>query len=84
MNVIRDIETTVDRIETTVDRVAQLVKDLSCPAQNPAFKGPSNEEITEVLNNVIDVLTDAQVEIDDLNCDLSYYQDMYELDGEEN
>lgn len=77
MNVIIDIE-------TTVDRVAQLVKDLSCPAQNPAFKGPSNEEITEVLNNVIDVLTDAQVEIDDLNCDLSYYQDMYELDGEEN
>ena len=77
MNVIRDIE-------TTVDRVAQLVKDLSCPAQNPAFKGPSNEEIIEVLNNVIDVLTDAQVEIDDLNCDLSYYQDMYELDGEEN
>lgn len=77
MNIIRDIE-------TTVDRVAQLVKDLSCPAQNPAFKGPSNEEIMEVLNNVVDVLTGAQIEIDDLNCDLSYYQNMYELDGEEN
>ena len=73
MNIIRDIE-------TTVDRVSQLVKDLSCPAQNPAFKGPSNEDIMGVLNNVVDVLTNAQVEIDDLRCDLSYYQDMYELD----
>lgn len=77
MNIVRDIE-------TTVDRVAQLVKDLSCPAQNPAFKGPSNEEIIEVLNNVVDVLSDAQMEIDDLNCDLSYYQNMHELDEEEN
>jgi hypothetical protein len=76
MNVIRDIE-------TTVEKVSQLIRDLSCPAQNPAFKGPSNEEITEVLNNVIDVLTDAQVEIDDLNCDLSYYQEVYGDNEEE-
>ena len=52
--------------------------------QNPAFKGPSNEEIIEVLNNVVDVFSDAQMEIDDLNCDLSYYQNMHELDEEEN
>lgn len=77
MNVIRDIE-------TTVEKVSQLIRDLSCPAQNPAFKGPSNEEIIEVLNNVVDVFSDAQMEIDDLNCDLSYYQNMYELNEEEN
>jgi hypothetical protein len=77
MNVIRDIE-------TTVEKVSQLIRDLSCPAQNPAFKGPSNEEIIEVLNNVVDVFSDAQMEIDDLNCDLSYYQNMHELDEEEN
>lgn len=77
MNVIRDIE-------TTVEKVSQLIRDLSCPAQNPAFKGPSNEEIIEVLNNVMDVFSDAQMEIDDLNCDLSYYQNMHELDEEEN
>lgn len=73
MNIIRDIE-------TTVEKVSQLIRDLSCPAQNPAFKGPSNEEIMEVLNNVVDVLSDAQMEIDDLNCDLSYYENMHELD----
>ena len=77
MNIIRDIE-------TTVEKVSQLIRDLSCPAQNPAFKGPSNEEIIEVLNNVVDVFSDAQMEIDDLNCDLSYYQNMDELDAEEN
>jgi hypothetical protein len=77
MNIIRDIE-------TTVEKVSQLIRDLSCPAQNPAFKGPSNEEIIEVLNNVVDVFSDAQMEIDDLNCDLSYYQNMHELDEEEN
>lgn len=73
MNIIRDIE-------TEANRLLQLINELSYPAQNPAFRETSKEELVEILKGVVDVLASAQTEIEDLNCDLDYYIELSEND----
>ena len=67
----------ISNIETEAKRLLQLINELSYPAQNPAFKETSKEELVEILKGVVDVLASAQTEIEDLKCDLEYFIDFY-------
>ena len=42
-----------DKIDTVMEQVAELLSDLESPAQNPAYGGPTKEEIMNVLRNVL-------------------------------
>ena len=43
----------IERINIVMDRVAGLVSDLQIPAQNPAYAGPTKDEILDVLDDVL-------------------------------
>lgn len=63
----------VDRINADAVKLATLISDLETPAQNPAYEGPTKEEIINTLKNVLDIYASAQIEIENLNDELNYY-----------
>lgn len=44
-----------DKIDIVMEQVAELLSDLESPAQNPAYGGPTKEEIADVLRNVLNL-----------------------------
>lgn len=69
----------VNKIEIEVEKISALVSDLESPAQNPAYEGPTKEEIIDTLKTVLDVFASAQIEIEDLNSDLNYWMEMSDV-----
>lgn len=69
----------VNRIEIEAEKISALISDLQTPAQNPAYEGPTKEEIIDTLKTVLDVFASAQIEIEDLNSDLNYWIDMSDV-----
>ena len=63
----------VDRINADAVKIATLISDLETPAQNPAYEGPTKEDIINTLKNVLDIYASAQIEIENLNDELDYY-----------
>lgn len=63
----------IDRINADAVKLATLISDLETPAQNPAYEGPTKEEIINTLKNVLDIYASAQIEIENLNDELNYY-----------
>lgn len=63
----------VDRINADAVKLTTLISDLETPAQNPAYEGPTKEEIINTLKNVLDIYASAQIEIENLNDELNYY-----------
>lgn len=69
----------VNKIEIEVEKISALISDLESPAQNPAYEGPTKEEIIDTLKTVLDVFASAQIEIEDLNSDLNYWMEMSDV-----
>lgn len=63
----------VDQINADAVKIATLISDLETPAQNPAYEGPTKEDIINTLKNVLDIYASAQIEIENLNDELDYY-----------
>jgi len=68
----------VNKIEIEAEKISALISDLESPAQNPAYAGPTKEEIIDTLKTVLDVFASAQIEIENLNSDLNYWIEMSE------
>lgn len=54
-----------EKIGNIMDRVAELVSDLENPAQNPAYEGPTKDEIIETLKDVLSIHSTIEAMYDD-------------------
>ena len=64
-----------EKISNIMDRVAELVSDLEKPAQNPAYEGPTKDEIIETLKDVLSIHSTIEAMYDD-----SFFHDEYKDD----
>lgn len=64
-----------EKINNIMDRVAELVSDLENPAQNPAYEGPTKDEIIETLKNVLSIHSIIEAMYED-----SFFHDEYKDD----
>lgn len=64
-----------EKIDNIMDRVAELVSDLESPAQNPAYEGPTKDEIIETLKDVLSIHSTIEAMYDD-----SFFHDEYKDD----
>ena len=64
-----------EKIGNIMDRVAELVSDLEKLAQNPAYEGPTKDEIIETLKDVLSIHSAIEAMYDD-----SLFHDEYKDD----
>ena len=65
-----------EKISNIMDRVAELVSDLENPAQNPAYGGPTKDEIVETLKDVLSIHSIIETMYDDSQEHDEYKEDM--------
>lgn len=65
-----------EKVSNIMDRVAELVCDLENPAQNPAYGGPTKDEIVETLKDVLSIYSIIETMYDDSQEHDEYKDDM--------
>lgn len=65
-----------EKVSNIMDRVAELVSDLENPAQNPAYGGPTKDEIVETLKDVLSIHSIIETMYDDSQEHDEYKEDM--------